>query len=348
MATIRDIAKRAGVSVATVSRTLSDPEAVRPVTRERVLLAIEQMKYTPNAIARQLRRRRNETVIVIVPQIANPFFSGIVQSIENVAIQLGYRVLLGETQGNQERLDHYADMVLTRVADGLILLGSLLPSVVRRSMEARHVPPIPLVLACERFEGLDCPTVSIDNVTAGELAVRHLAERGCKRIATITGPLDNTLSQDRLTGYRRALAAARLPLDPHWVVEGDFSIDSGRSAMEQLLDAGAVPDGVFCANDEMAIGAQQAIRARGLAIPGDIALVGFDDLRFGAFAAPPLTTIRQPTTELGETAMRLLDAVLHHREIADQTVVLPHQLIERESTDRGECAQHIARVKQIR
>ncbi len=348
MATIRDIAKRAGVSVATVSRTLSDPETVRLATRERVLLAIEEMKYTPNAIARQLRRRRNETVIVIVPQIANPFFSGIVQSIENVAMELGYRVLLGETQGNQERLDHYADMVLTRVADGLILLGSLLPGVVRASMEANQAPAIPLVLACERFEGLDCPTVLIDNVAAAELAVRHLIERGCTRIATIAGPMDNTLSQDRLQGYRQALAGAGLAFEPERVAGGDFSIDSGRAAMEQLLDAGAVPDGLFCANDEMAIGAQQAIRARNLAIPGDIALVGFDDLRFGAFAAPPLTTIRQPTTELGETAMRLLDAVLHHREIAEQTVVLPHQLIERESTAAAGSAQHIAWVKQIR
>jgi len=334
VATIRDIAKRAGVSVATVSRTLSDPQTVRPATRERVLLAIDEMKYTPNAIARQLRRRRNETVIVIVPQIANPFFSGIVQSIENVAMELGYRVLLGETQGNQVRLDHYADMVLTRVADGLILLGSLLPGVVRASIEEGLAPAIPLVLACERFEGLDCPTVSIDNVAAGDLAVRHLAERGCRRIATITGPLDNTLSQDRLEGYRAALAAAGLDHAGEWVVEGDFSIDSGRAAMERLLDAASVPDGVFCANDEMAIGAEQAIRARGLSIPGDIALVGFDDLRFGAFAAPPLTTIRQPTTELGETAMRLLDAVLHERAIAQRTVVLPHQLIERESTAR--------------
>lgn len=334
VATIRDIAKRAGVSVATVSRTLSDPQAVRPVTRERVLLAIDEMKYTPNAIARQLRRRRNETVIVIVPQIANPFFSGIVQSIENVAMELGYRVLLGETQGNQERLDHYADMVLTRVADGLILLGSLLPGVVRASIEEGLAPAIPLVLACERFEGLDCPTVSIDNVAAGDLAVRHLAERGCRRIATITGPLDNTLSQDRLEGYRAALAAAGLDYVGEWVVEGDFSIDSGRAAMERLLDAASVPDGVFCANDEMAIGAEQAIRGRGLTMPGDIALVGFDDLRFGAFAAPPLTTIRQPTTELGETAMRLLDALLHDRQIAEPTVVLLHQLVERESTAR--------------
>jgi LacI family repressor for deo operon, udp, cdd, tsx, nupC, and nupG len=138
--TIRDIAKRAGVSVATVSRTLREPEAVRPARRERVQQAIEDMNYAPNAIARQLRQRRNEAIIVIVPEIANPFFSGIVQSIENVAHDLGYRVLIGESQGKQERLDHYADMVMTRVADGLILLGSLLPSAVAPCLERAGRP----------------------------------------------------------------------------------------------------------------------------------------------------------------------------------------------------------------
>ncbi|WP_206244280.1 LacI family DNA-binding transcriptional regulator [Novosphingobium terrae] len=335
MVTIRDIAKRAGVSVATVSRTLREPEAVRPVRRERVREAIEEMNYVPDAVARQLRRRTNETIIVIVPEIANPFFSGIVQSIENVAHDLGYRVLIGETQGKQERLDYYADLVLTRVADGLILLGSLLPRIVTAALEAgRQESPIPLVLACERFDGLDCPNVTIDNVAAAQLAVRHLIEQGCKRIATITGPLDNTLGLDRLQGYQAALAAAGLPSAAQWQVEGSFSIESGHAAMHQLLDTGPMPDSVFCANDEMAIGAMQAVRERGLMIPRAMAIVGFDDLRFGAYAAPPLTTIRQPTNELGEVAIRMMDAVLHKRPLEQRLVVLPHSLVPRESTAR--------------
>jgi LacI family repressor for deo operon, udp, cdd, tsx, nupC, and nupG len=333
--TIRDIAKRAGVSVATVSRTLSAPETVRPIKRERVQQAIDEMNYAPNAIARQLRRRRNEAIIVIVPEIANPFFSGIVQSIENVAHDLGYRVLIGETQGKQERLDYYADMVQTRVVDGLILLGSLLPTAVRVDLAGGHASKIPLVLACEKFEGLDCPSVVIDNVAAGALAVAHLVAVGCRAIATITGPPTNTLSQDRLRGYHEALVAADLPVPEGGVVEGDFSIDSGYTAMLRLLDAPTRPDGLFCANDEMAIGAQQAIRERGLSMPGDIAIVGFDDLRFGAFAAPPLTTIRQPTTELGETAMRMMDAVLHKRALNQKSVVILHELVARASTARG-------------
>lgn len=331
MATIRDIARQAGVSVATVSRTLRDPETVRPVTRERVRAVIAEMNYSPNAIARQLRQRTNETVIVIVPAITNPFFAGIVQSIENVAMELGYRVLLGETQGSQERLDHYAEMVLTRIADGLILLGSLLPSIVRAGLAAGGAPPIPLVLACEPFEGLECPNVLIDNVAASQLAVRHLAERGCRRIATITGPLLNTLCQDRLTGYRQGIAEAGLA-GAEWVVQGDFSIESGYTAMQSLLAGSLRPDGVFCASDEMAIGALKAIHERELSIPGDIAVIGFDDLRFGAFAAPPLSTIRQPTTELGSTAMRLLDDVIHGRAGGKQAIVLPHELVARAST----------------
>jgi LacI family repressor for deo operon, udp, cdd, tsx, nupC, and nupG len=336
LVTIRDIAKRAGVSVATVSRTLREPEAVRPLRRERVQQAIDEMNYTPDAIARQLRRRSNETIIVIVPEIANPFFSGILQSIENVAHSLGYRVLIGETQGKQERLDYYADMVQTRVADGLILLGSLLPRIVTDNLKAgRKEPPIPLVLACERFDGLDCPNVVIDNVAAAYLAVEHLIESGRKRIATITGPLENPLTVDRLKGYRDALSAAGLEVREDWVVQGDFSIESGYAAMRSLLEAGQMPDGVFCAGDEMAIGAMHAIREAGLVIPRAIAVVGFDDLRFGAFAAPPLTTIRQPTNELGESAMRMMDAVLHKRPIDPWTQVLPHSLVLRESTARG-------------
>jgi len=336
LVTIRDIAKRAGVSVATVSRTLREPEAVRPVRRERVLQAIEEMNYAPDPIAQQLRRRTNETIIVVVPEIANPFFSGIVQSIENVAHDMGYRVLIGETQGKQERLDYYADMVQTRVAAGLILLGSLLPRIVKNGVEAGlKEPAIPLVLACEHYDGLECPKVVIDNVAAGYLAVDHLIDRGRRRIATITGPLDNPLTVDRLKGYRDALANAGLPSREDWVVEGDFSIESGHAAMLRLLEAGQVPDGVFCAGDEMAIGAMHAIREAGLMIPRAIAVVGFDDLRFGAFAAPPLTTIRQPSAELGETAMRMMDAVLNKRPLDQLKVVLPHSLVLRGSTALG-------------
>ncbi|MBC2651607.1 LacI family DNA-binding transcriptional regulator [Novosphingobium flavum] len=332
MTTIRDIARHAGVSVTTVSRTLREPEAVRRDKRDRVHAAIAELSYVPNAIAQQLRRPRAEAIIVIVPAIDNPFFSGIIQSIENVAHELGYRVLIGETQGRQERLDHYADMVTARLADGLILLGSLLPTPVRSAFEAGRPVPIPLVLACERYDGLDCPSVTIDNAAAAEAAADHLIRTGRQRIATITGPLANPLAMDRLAGFRAALQRAGMTADEEAVVEGNFSVESGHEGMQRLLSGPRRPDAVFCANDEMAIGAIRAAVTAGLSVPGELAVVGFDDLRFGAFATPPLTTIRQPTAGIGETAMRMMDAELHQRGLSERQVVLPHELVVRGSS----------------
>ena len=332
MTTIRDIAKFAGVSVATVSRALAKPELVRPKTIEKVKEATRALGYSPNLVASNLRRQRSDTVIVIVPQIQNPFFSRIIQGIENIAHDNGMKVLLGETQERLDRLDHYASMIAQKAADGLILLGSLLPSAISDSIASGTDPGLPLVLACERFEGLASPSVAIDNVAAGALATRHLTEQRRKRIATITGPADNTLCQDRLRGYREALEAAKLPLNPDLVVEGDFSIGSGYVAMGRLLEGPLLPDAVFCANDEMAIGAQKRIREAGLSMPQDIAIVGFDDIRFASYAVPPLTTIRQPTRSIGEVAMKLLLGLFDGTMANGEHVILEHELVIREST----------------
>jgi len=334
VATISEIAARAGVSVATVSRTFSHSHLVRPQTLEKVRKAVDELGYRPNAIARHLRRRRNETVIVIVPEIQNTFFSGIIQGIENVAHDHGFKILLGETRGDQGRLDHYADMVSTRVADGLILLGSLLPTAVADAIRDQSELPIPLVLACERFEGLECPHVAIDNIAAAEAAVLHLAGQGCRRIAFISGPPGNTLSEDRNVGYQNALLSTGLDRDTTLEMHGDFTVATGFAAMQEMLALSQLPDGLFCANDEMAIGARQAIRKAGLTVPGDIAIVGFDDIRFAEYVDPPLTTIRQPTTAIGEQSMTLMINLLKNGQIAQREIVLPSELIVRESSIR--------------
>ena len=334
MATIREIAVRAGVSVATVSRTFSHPQLVRPQTLDKVREAIDALGYRPNAIARHLRRKRNETVIVIVPQIQNTFFSGIIQGIENVAHDHGFKILLGETRDDQRRLDHYADMVSMRVADGLILLGSLLPTAVAEAIGAQRASPIPLVLACERFEGLECAHVAIDNVAAAEAAVGHLVSQGCTRIALISGPPGNTLSEDRHLGYQKALHAAGLARDTALEMHGDFTVGTGFAAMKDLLALSHRPDGIFCANDEMAIGARQAIRQAELTVPGDIAIVGFDDIRFAEYLDPPLTTIRQPTVAIGEKAMALMIYVLEGNDARHRNIILPAELIVRASSAR--------------
>ena len=332
---IRDIARQAGVSVATVSRVLTKPEVVRPATIEKVKRTIAALDYSPNAVASSLRRRRSENIIVVVPDIHNPFYSGVVQGIENIAHDNGYKVLLGETQHNQERLDRYTSMIAGRGADGLILLGSLLPTVVRDSVTAGRESPIPLVLACERFDGLLSPSVEIDNIAASRLATQHLIDQGHRRIATITGPNGNSLSIDRLQGYRTALRDAKIAFDRKLVAEGNFSIISGYTAMQRLLSLQQRPTAVFCTNDEMAIGAQKAAREAGLKMPQQMSIVGFDNVRFAEYAVPPLTTISQPTIEIGETAMRLMIRVLSASVMAGERAVLPHALVVRSSTAKA-------------
>jgi LacI family transcriptional regulator, repressor for deo operon, udp, cdd, tsx, nupC, and nupG len=334
VANIKDIAKMAGVSVATVSRALSQPGVVKESTIKKVEAAIRKLDYKPNAMAAGLRRQKSDNIIVVVPNIHNPFYSGVVQGIENIAHGNGYKVLLGETQDNQARLDRYTEMVHRKQADGLILLGSLLPSDVKASLRNGRDASIPLVLACEYFKGLDSPNVQIDNLKAAALAVEHLLKLGHARIAKITGPAGNPLSRDRLNGYKSALKDAKLAFNPKLVVDGDFTVSSGYEAMKNLLKQTPKPTAVFCSNDEMAIGALKAIKEKGLRVPEDISVVGFDNLRFAEYCSPALTTIAQPNVQIGEVAMQLMMDLLDDGPKKTKPIVLPHSLIVRESTAR--------------
>ncbi|MBH0113815.1 LacI family DNA-binding transcriptional regulator [Novosphingobium sp. YJ-S2-02] len=330
MANIKDIARHAGVSVATVSRALSNPAIVRPKTIEKIEAAIAELNYERNHLAAGLRRQRSDNVIVAVPSIYNPFTSAFVQGIENVARANNMRVLLGITEGDVSTLNSYISMIAGKQADGMILLENNLPDVVRNPPTTGTIPPI--VAACEYPPELDLPRVTIDNVEAGALVVSHLRELGHTRIACITGPMAQQMSKDRSAGYKLGLMRARIEFDPALVEEGEFSLQSGYDAMIRLLDSGVKFTAVACASDETALGVMSALQHRGISVPGDVSVAGFDDLRFGAFASPPLTTIHVPTAEIGETAMRLmLDRLLQQDQTARE-VTLPHRLIVREST----------------
>lgn len=331
VANIRDIAKLAGVSTATVSRALSSPELVKPGTRARVEAAVRRLHYTPNAVASSLRRRKTENIVVIVPDIHNPFFSGIVQGIEHIAHLNDHKVLLGESQDNQQRIDRYADMLDRREADGLILLGARLPTSVALAIASSAAPRLPIVTACEYVVGLRAPNVRIDNVAAAADATEHLLKLGHRLIATITGPISNPIVKDRLKGFRQRMMRSNAALSSTYIARGDFGLDSGYRAMKGLLALTRPPSAVFCANDEMAIGAIRAIKESGRRVPQDISVVGFDDIRFAEYFDPPLTTIRQPQREIGETAMRLILGLFEKRS-GPTSVILPHTLVVRGST----------------
>lgn len=326
MTTILDVARAAGLSTATVSRTLRSPEKVTEKTRARVLKAVEEVNYRPNMLARNLRSDRSFTVLVLVPGIANPFFANVTAGIEATAWKRGYSVLLGDTRDSQEREEHYAKLVETRLADGVIQLS---PDYAPE--DARRAVSYPVVHACG-CELTEAPSVRIDNAGATRELVEHLVNRGHRRIAVISGPPANPHAIDRLKGYREGLEQAGIAFDPTLVLDGAFSMQSGAEAARAILAMSDRPTAILSMNDEMAIGAIQTLTAAGVSVPGDIAVTGFDDINFAAHSTPSLTTVHQPAAEMGAKACELLIDWIEGKAEEAAVHILPHTLIARESS----------------
>jgi LacI family repressor for deo operon, udp, cdd, tsx, nupC, and nupG len=325
---IREVAQAAKVSVATVSRTLQMPDVVAPHTRSRVQAAIERLGYTPNAQARMLRTARTHVIVALVPDISNPFFAEVIRGIEQVAHDNGYSVLLGDTQNSRVREKAYAELLATKQADGLITLLPHLPPV------SKSGPLLPIVNACEYVKDKAITSVYVDNVAAAREAVEYLLTLGHREIAFVTGPMNSPISIDRDQGYEQALQLAGIKRDRKLTAVGDFSVEAGVRAVDTLLAREQRFTAVFCSNDEMAIGAMRAIKSKGLRVPEDVSVVGFDDIRFARYMDPPLTTVAQPKGELGREAMSMLIEMLRGIDVPARKRILPTQLVIRDSTGR--------------
>jgi LacI family transcriptional regulator, repressor for deo operon, udp, cdd, tsx, nupC, and nupG len=323
--TIQQVAAAAKVSVATVSRALQSPQLVAENSRRLVQQAVKQLGYTPNIQARNLRTDRTRMIVALVPDIANPFFSEIIRGVERVAHANQYSVLLGDTQYNIEREQSYANLVAHRQADGLITFSPHIPNIPNRK-------PLPLVNACEYVADKNIASVYVDNVRAAKEGVDYLIALGHRDIAFIAGRSDSPLTTDREKGYESSLAEAGLKRNLRLTASGDFSVESGIRAVESLFSQKLKFTAVFCSNDEMALGAMQAIKAKGLKIPDDISVIGFDDIHFARYADPPLTTLAQPKEELGGEAMTMLIEILAHKNVPARKRVLPAPLVIRSST----------------
>lgn len=330
MPTIHDVAARAEVSTATVSRVLSNPEKVSEATRRRVLKAVHQLGYSPNAAAKSLRTLTTRKLLVTVPDIANPFYSLIIKGIEEAALREGYAVVLGDTHHDAEREERYGEMLLRREADGLIFLGhSMSKSTTAMMKKSNRMAPI--VNGCEYSPSLGVPSAHVDNEAAAYEAMGHLYGLGHRQIGVITGPLASPLSRDRLRGAQscaRENGAAKQVI----VVNGDFSIESGIAGAARLLAQATPPTAVFCFNDEMAIGVLDYAGRVGKSVPEGLSVIGFDDIRFARYMRPALTTISQPMLDIGRETVRLLLGVLRGTVTTALSITLPHKLEIRSST----------------
>lgn len=331
MVSIKDVARLAGVSTATVSRAIADPGKVTERTREKVMAAVKQSGYVTNSLARSFRTNRNNSVVVLVPDITNSFFSNIIQGIEEVARKGGYRILLGDMQNEPANARAYGDLCAQRQADGLISLGRTIPFAYSKSRKSLDPKWPPLVMACEYDDLIPVPGVRIDNYGAALDGVRYLARQGHRRIAYINGPADSPLCRDRLRGYRKGMAEVGVRATRALEYCGDFSLDSGAQAARELVQAAKLPTAIFAANDAMAIGALQVLKTRGIQVPRDVSLMGFDDIKFAAYCDPPLTTIRQPRREIGALSMQMMVDLLSGKPVSSDGRELPHELVIRES-----------------
>lgn len=328
-ATMKDVAARANVSTATVSRALMNPDKVSQHTRHLVEQAALEVGYLPHSLGRSIKRHESRTLLAIVPDICDPFFSEIIRGIEVTAASHGYLVLIGDCAHQNQQEKTFLDLIITKQIDGMLLLGSRLPFGASKE-EQRNLPPI--VMANEFAPELELPTVHIDNLTAAFNAVSYLQKLGHKRIACIAGPEEMPHCHYRLQGYVQALRRNGIEVDPYYIARGNFTFEAGAEAVEQLMTRPQPPTAIFCHTDVMALGAISGAKRRGLRVPEDLSIMGFDDIALSKFCDPPLTTVAQPRFNIGKEAMLLLLDQLQGQIVSNGSRLLDCVLVERGST----------------
>lgn len=330
MATIKDVARLAGVSITTVSHVINETRYVSDGTKEKVHDAMNKLNYRPNILARSLRSGETKTIGLIVPDSANLFFAEIAKTIEDVGFSHGYNVVLCNSGNNLEKERAYIKTLINKQVDGVIFISSGgTPADVQDLIEAE----IPTVIVDRDIKAELVDVVLTDNEHGGYVATQHLIELGHTRIACITGPQQLPPSIRRMEGYKRALQEANLPIEPTYILEGHFQFQDGFEGAEQLLTSSKPPSAIFASNDMMAMGVLNAAYRRGLRVPEDLAIVGFDDIQMARAIFPTLTTISQPTSRVGETAADLLLQRIRNSDyLTPQRVVLTPELIVRETT----------------
>ena len=329
MATMKDVAELAGVSITTVSHVINETRFVSDELRARVLEAMEQLHYRPNILARSLRLGETRTIGLIVPDNANPFFAQIARAVEDAGFEAGYSVILCNCDGKLQKELAYANVLSAKQVDGIIFMATGGESEI---VDLLREIGIPLVMADRRVDNADVDMVLVDNFRGGYEATKYLLSLGHRRIGCITGSSDATPSAERVEGYKRGLKEAGVPVDESLIVRGDFQYWGGEEAINRLLALEEAPTAVFACNDLMAIGVMSALRKRGLRVPGDVSVIGFDDILEACVTVPALTTVAQPINQIGRMATEMLvERIASKESRATRTIVLDVALVERES-----------------
>lgn len=324
MSSIKDVAKHAGVSVATVSRVLNDKGYVSGNTREKVEQSIKELNYTPNEIARTLFNKQSKTIGLIVPDIMNPYFPELARAVEDTATKLGYNVILCNSDGNIDKEQRYLDVLLQKYVNGIIISSNTINAA---QIEKLHIP----VVSIDREISKGLPTIVVENKKGAMMATQFLRSKGRTRIAHIRGPHEIVNAEERYEGYKEVVGRESW-FQESYIVNGIYDMETSIEVTRELLVAHPEIDGIFAANDIMAIGAMKAAYQLGKKVPEDIAIIGFDGISLSKATIPELTTIVQPIYELGETATTMLVQIMEQQRIEETYRILDVRLVERHST----------------
>ena len=329
--TIQDVAREAGVSTATVSRVLSKPDLVTEKTRDTVFNAIKTTNYRINRAAQNLRMQRAGAVLILVPNIGKPFYSQILSGISEGFAESGYSVLIADTESRPMTGGDLAGRFSDGTIDGVICLdGGIESEILEYCRDANVADKI--VFSCEWVDDPTFPSIRSDNVEGARLAIRHLHSLGHRKIAHVTGPEGNVLTDARRQGMLEERSRLDLPALPEWIIRGDFSLNSGKAAADQIASMKNKPTAVFCAADMVAFGLISGLKSHGIDVPSDISVVGFDDIEMSETFVPSLTTIRQDRHGLGALSAEKLLKRIEGKSIAENVEILDVEIIIRSST----------------
>ncbi len=329
MATIKDVARLAGVSTTTVSHVINKTRFVAEATQEKVLEAVKELNYAPSAVARSLKCNTTRTIGMLVTQSTNLFFSEVIDGVESYCYRQGYTLILCNTGGIYEKQRDYIRMLAEKRVDGILVMCSDLTQELSEMLESHS--DIPKVIMDWGPEASKADKIIDNSELGGYLATKYLIDRGHKDIACLSGHLNKLACQERIAGFRRAMEEANLNVNDNWILEGNFECDTAVLAADKIIAMDKMPTAVFCFNDTMALGLMSRLQQKGVRVPDDISVIGYDNIELAEYFSPPLTTIHQPKRRVGKNAFEILLERIKDKEHERRIFEMHPEIVERDT-----------------